>query len=312
MKNTEHDTDLEFLASLGEAAHGGAQPLPGSLRTRWQKKYAAKNRRINFALALLSVAVMVLVLWYNMQPTSTNHKVQVSASHNDKIEPTITEMPEVLVKPHDLFERVSPAKPVEAHVSEKPEAIAAEEMQALPMAQLPQVTVQEDKLRFMINTPLFYIHDLKVSNYQLLYFRKNKFVPAAGVSADKISKDDITRKEGPDQWLHENLADALLHYRKAEYIQCVQALNEVTSFNSEDINCDFYRGMSWYHMKHFDKAISFLTKCEESTNNAFLQEAQYYKALSYEASGQEEKAKVLFKKIAEEGEFYSEKAKEHL
>lgn len=308
MKNAEQDTDLEFLAALGQLAHGGAQPVPSSLQRRWKARFAKSNLRINVGIAFLSLLVIGLIFLYNKQtePLAGTKKIESPTIISHEAE-TIN-VPQVDVVPEELFERAQPKKsPVT--VEQKSELPVAEEMQALPMAQLPNLSVQEDKLKFMINTPLYYIHDLKVSNYQLLYFKKNKFVPALGVPADKISKEEMRLKEAPDQWLHLLLAEALLNYRKAEYFQCVQKLNEVGTFNTEDVNCDFYRGMSWYHMKHYDKAIVFLTKCIEASNNAFLQEAQYYKALALEQNGDNEAAQLLFKKIVADGEFYAEKAK---
>ena len=70
--------------------------------------------------------------------------------------------------------------------------------------------------------------------------------------------------------------------------------------------------MSYYQTKNYIKALDYFERCIENANNTFLQEALYYQAVCLNESGNTEKASKLFKSIAEEGEFYSEKAKGYL
>ena len=312
--NKEEDTsDLEFLASMGFGAEGAKASELDALKSRWTKRHRAKALRNNVLIALVSLTLIALLLWYNQKPeviatkplTAERLEAPVVLPENKSLD-TISVTAELFVRP---AVKVLPSQ-ADTRAQEQ---IKVENLTTVQAAKLPMNDLKEEKLKFMINSPIFYIHDLKVSNYQLLYFRKNKFVAASGRPAN-IDPDqpNALLNDQPNRFLHETLAEALLNYKKGFYSPCVVLLNEVASFNTEDVNCDFYRGMAWYHMKHYDKAIVYLTKCEEASNNAFLQEAQYYKALSYKASGQEEKAKNLFQKIVNESEFYSEKAKEQL
>lgn len=317
MNKEEETSDLEFLASMGLGAGGARTSELDALKNRWSKRHKAKALRNNVLIALVSLTLIALLLWYNQKPEAIATK-PLTAEKRDATEEAATVISEnialdTIAGTSELFVRpAAKALPSQAGTGVQ-EQVKAENLTTLQTAQLPMNELKEEKLKFMINSPLFYIHDLKVSNYQLLYFRKNKFVAASGRPANvDPDQPNALLNDQPNRFLHETLAEALLNYKKGFYSPCVTLLNEVASFNADDINCDFYRGMSWYQMKHYDKAIVYLTKCEEAANNAFLQEAQYYKALSYEASGQEEKAKSLFKKIATEREFYAEKAKEHL
>jgi tetratricopeptide (TPR) repeat protein len=113
-------------------------------------------------------------------------------------------------------------------------------------------------------------------------------------------------------FLHEALSDALLYFRKKDYNHCISLLNEVGSYTDFDVNCRFYSGMCCYYKRNYSEAIKNFDACITDANNAFLPEAEYYKALSLYESGSTEKAVPLFRKIAEEEGFYSEKAKEFL
>jgi hypothetical protein len=177
--------------------------------------------------------------------------------------------------------------------------------------------MSESRIKYIANAPIVYIHDLKVTNYTLLYFKKNQYVklPLKGaLSVAYANKEDLNKnrmavKQGADYYLHEEFANALLAFKKADYGQAIYSLNIISSYNNNDINCNFYLGMSYYYIKNYDKAIELLEKGIADQNNSFLQEAMYYNALALYEMGEKEKALEKFKLIADEGEFYSEKAK---
>lgn len=180
--------------------------------------------------------------------------------------------------------------------------------------------VQEAKLKFIANAPVIYIHDLKVTDYTTLYFKKNHFVEFTGrpgTSADYSSKNNAGQnashiKQSPDYFLHEELAEALLYFKKGSFDACINLLNVVANYNDNDINCSFYLAMSYYYKHNYTKAISLFDVCIENLNNTFLQEAMFYKALSLYESGDKTEAITAFKTIAEEEGFYAEKAKGYL
>ena len=180
--------------------------------------------------------------------------------------------------------------------------------------------VSESKIKYISNAPITYIQDLKVTNYAALYFKKNQYIKLpvkGGLPVSYANKEDYVNtrsglKQSADYFLHEELSEALLSFKKGNYKQSIYALNVISSYNSEDINCNFYLGMSYYQTKNYIKALDYFERCIENANNTFLQEALYYQAVCLNESGNTEKASKLFKSIAEEGEFYSEKAKGYL
>jgi tetratricopeptide (TPR) repeat protein len=174
----------------------------------------------------------------------------------------------------------------------------------------------EEKIKFIINSPLTYIHDLKVSDYASLYFKKNQFVKfkeRPGLSADNAGKNEQAPtsqlKQEADYFLHQELADGLLCFKQKKYDACIVLLNKVNDFNKTDVNCDFYLGMSYYYKKNYAMSLQHFDACVNNLNNSFLQEAMYYKALSLLGQGSKKEARDLLIKIIQEKEFYSEKAR---
>lgn len=230
---------------------------------------------------------------------------------------TVTVMTENFVKP--VAAKAGKATVVAAASEPVPAYDSAASVLAghVDVSALLRQPLREEKLRYIANAPVFYIHDLKITDYRLLYFKKNHFVNVSGTAATSAVRETRTQpasqlKLSAGVYLHEELADALLEFKKGRYDRCMYKLNVVSAYNAEDINCDFYLGMCYYYKKNYAKAIALLDKCTFSLNNTFLQEAAYYKALCLYEDGSKSEATLLFKQIAEEGEFYAAKAEEML
>lgn len=101
----------------------------------------------------------------------------------------------------------------------------------------------------------------------------------------------------------------MLYFKKKKYDDCIVTLSKVSTYNKTDVNCDFYLGMCYYYKKNYQKAQAYFTACIENANNSFLQEAMYYKALALAEEGNKNEAQHLLRKIVEEKEFYSDKAR---
>jgi len=177
--------------------------------------------------------------------------------------------------------------------------------------------IKEEKLKYMANAPVFYLHDMKITSYTTLYFKKNHFVKFTGLSAAYSGTAESAPagsglKQSPDYYLHDEIANAMLQFKNGKYDLAIQSLKTIAFYNENDLNCDFYLAMCYYHKKNFNKAAELFDRCLTNTNNTFLQEAEYYKALSQHESGKAEDAKLLFRKIYEEEGFYSKKAKAYL
>lgn len=189
--------------------------------------------------------------------------------------------------------------------------------QPIDLSTIIDNTFPESKIKYILNAPVAYIHDLKVTNYAALYFKKNQYVKLPvnrGLPVSYANKDDYEKsgshlKQNADYYLHEELSEALLAFKKGNYKQCIYALNVISSYNDDDVNCDFYRAMCYYYTKSYSKTMDYFAQCIQNSNNTFLQEANYYYALSLIESGKKEEGIKQLNVIMEEGQFYSEKAK---
>ncbi len=209
----------------------------------------------------------------------------------------------------NVYKKAGSSNVLSATESVDPAELTPKEISSIPEENL------EQNLKFIINSQVFYLHDLKVTNYTTLYFRKNEFLGLDGTPADGLSSErenHSSLKQEATMYLHEEIANGMLQYKKGKYDEAFQTLKLVRTYNSEDLNCDFYSGMCLYQKGNFSKAIPFFDNCIDADNNAFYQEALFYKALSLRELGDGKAALPLLERISAEKGFYEKRAEELL
>lgn len=325
--------DLEYLSQLGfektPASEGEIRMLKKRVRARF---YPFVNSISLISVSLLAGALIGALVFYFIQPTAT-----VETSHRGVTEEKLSsQTPEpstenvlseiqldTLNVVKENFQKSTQLRLKNSrNISVSSVNAVADTLQVVildpaAISSIPSYSLTERKLKFIINSPVIYIHDLKVSDYTSLYFKKNQFVKftnARSTSAEYASGGETRNnnsglKQEATYYLHEELAEALLFFKRGKYDLAIVTLRKITEYNKTDVNCDFYLGMCFYYKKSFSAAATYFDATIENPNNAFLQEAMYYKAVTLSELGNKKEASVLFKKIVEEGEFYSEKAK---
>lgn len=324
MHNTDHKDDLDYLAALGfEAVKTGGNDL-ADLRGRVRKKTFSHgtDRYFSFVSLLTGVFLGVTLFFTISEPAADRAPLPVlkeipAEQAARQSSPIALDTIEVS---RDNF--VNPARGVQTgrgvdEEARRPsrrdsfEVITGKEADLTALLKQP---LTEEKVKFMANAPVFYIHDLKVTDYSTLYFKKNQFIRFEGTTAEKanraVAESTPGLKQQPDYFLHEELAQALLYFKKGLYDLCLERLNSVAGFNDHDINCSFYLGMCYYHKKNYLLALRHFDCCIADLNNTFLQEATFYKAMALYESGRVEEGITLFRSIASEDGFYAKQAKE--
>ncbi len=333
MPDNKHNIDdLDYLASLGFEQVSVSEADLDELTKKVKDRSFSYNNGIYFGFISLIIGIFIGVSVFFM---IDNKPVLYSSNFTNKILndtlPKIKTIPQVAIVIDTVnIVKESFIKPIAVidHVNDNNgntyynanDSVLMIPSKAIDVSGILDKKITESKIKYIINAPVNYIHDLKVTNYSLLYFKKNQYVklPLKGALsvayANKEDRDNNNRsiKQGAEYYLHEELADALLAFKKGNYGQSTYALNIISTYNENDINCNFYLGMSYYYKKNYEKATELLEKCIADQNNAFLQEAMFYNALALYENGDKEKAILKFKEIADEGEFYSEKAKIYL
>jgi tetratricopeptide (TPR) repeat protein len=324
MQHNENMNDLEYLASLGY------EKIPFDKGDLQQIKRAVRARSFSYSsgwgLALLTlivgifIGVSVFFAFFSSNLVPLNKEIAVQGRGVAKKDTSNTEvlLPAIEILPENFILKKKQVVSLEP----EPAPLAAQSVPAdlLPMQTtiLPNDEVKENKLKFMPNAPVTFIHDLKVTSYALLYFRKNKFIPAHGLSPEFANASEQIRAnaqipESAKYYLHEELARGLLLFKKERYNEAIPILVKVAEFNdNNDLNCSFYIAMSYYNLGKYEIAAEGLAKCAGDPNNTFLQEALYYRALALQRQQRDAEARILLKQIVEEGEFYSGRAAELL
>lgn len=321
--------DLEYLASLGFEQVPVNESDFNEMAKKVKDRSFSYNNGIYFGFISLIIGIFIGVSVFFM---IDNRPVLYSSNFGNKvlndtllkiktippaamIIDTVNVVKESFIKPNTIIDHISDNNGNTYYNAV--DSVVMIPSKAIDVSGILDKKISESKIKYIINAPVNYIYDLKVTNYSLLYFKKNQYVklPLKGALsvayANKEDRDNTNKgiKQGAEYYLHEEFANALLAFKNGNYGQSIYSLNVISTYNENDINCNFYLGMSYYYKKNYDKAGEYLERCIVDQNNAFLQEAMFYNALALYERGEKEKAITKFKDIADEGEFYSEKAK---
>ncbi|HWY37961.1 MAG TPA: hypothetical protein VNY73_05345 [Bacteroidia bacterium] len=181
------------------------------------------------------------------------------------------------------------------HIDKDAEAIVVSpgEMATLEKGNLS--AKQKKLLELLPNAPVIYLFDLKITDYQNLYFTAGEPVK-------------INDKVMAAQLLH----DAMKDFSGKDFTACFDKMTTLATANPDDVNALFYGGMAAYYKKDLTKALLFFEKVNRSANNIFSQEAHWFSALAYLENGKRDVAIPLLTEIITGSGFYAQKAAQKL
>ena len=168
------------------------------------------------------------------------------------------------------------------------------------------------------NSGIIYIYDLKVTNYNSLYFnyQTKPFEIIGYTPPNKENKESIN--EGFEKDIEQTIAadkvlkSGLSYFNKGKYHKALSEFLLLLENNPKDVNSLFYSAVSYYQIGKYDHAIKNLEKVLKNPNNTFHPEAKWNLALSNFKIGEKGKAKQLLIEIVNEKGFYSKRAGEKL
>lgn len=336
MQHNKHSQeDLEYLSELGfEAVPVSETEIEGLRRSVKARAGFPFNKVMIIGLSLIigALAGILLFQFWNTpstsisenkpkNQTSLNVKGETVSAENSGKKQIILDTVNVVVNSkaqqtykHESFVKQTEPIALQTIVTDSVYVLNSR----LPEVELSPITSQPNvQLRFIPNSPVVYLHDLKITDYHSLYFKKQQMVALdeelhKNLDASRETKDknedaflNIGRKR---YYLHQAISDAMYYFSRKEYASSRQLLYRIKGFTKEDINCDFYLGMGYYYQQDFKKALKYIQLVLENDNNTFLQEAEFYKALCLQGLGDTDAAMQLFKKIKAENGFYADKA----
>lgn len=199
------------------------------------------------------------------------------------------------------------------------ENIPIKEIESIPVNYIETTFKKdEDALKTNYNSDVIYIYDLKVADYNKLYFNH---VPQTAFSKgytppskeNEKSSNNWVEKEGPHSIAANRvLKQGLECFNKGKYTKAISSFQLLLENNPDDINALFYGGLSLSQMGKNNSAINYLEHVLKSSNNVFYQEAKWNLALLKLKTSEQETAKQLLIEIVNEKGFYSQKAQEKL
>lgn len=203
------------------------------------------------------------------------------------------------------------------HLSTPMENINIKEINSIEVKEATY-TPAEEILNYIPNASAIFIYDLKVANYKNYYFKNTRNIDIRdnGLSAQYSEKEEVNsitkRLQDRDYYAHEIIKDAMEAFHKKQFTLCIELLDLLRGYNKDDVNTQFYLGMSFFYLGDYNKAKSYFEKATNNNINIFLQESEFYTALCLKKTGKISEAKDLFKKIADKKLFYAERASEEL
>lgn len=177
----------------------------------------------------------------------------------------------------------------------------------------PEVIIETE-----YNSNIIYIYDLKVTNYNALYFNYqiNPFEIKGHTPSSRENKDSpnsVFEKEYEQTVAADKVLKAGLgYYNKGKYSKALGEFLLLLEANPNDVNSLFYSAVSYYQIGKYDRTIKNLEAVLKSPNNTFHPEAKWNLALSHLKIGERAKAKQLLIEIANEKGFYSKRAGDKL
>jgi hypothetical protein len=170
--------------------------------------------------------------------------------------------------------------------------------------------------------------DQLAGNYDKKELREDEYFDLQNISSQKSKSGDKKAKRkgnsysmpSSTQTLDDNLSEAgrkgysledgISLYNQNKFKEAGEIFTGVLQSQPYNQEAIYYNGMSDYQLKLYDKSLVNLSKVVPSSRH--YDEARWYRALIYIASGQKEEAKKLLKELSKPGNSYSDKAIEEL
>lgn len=324
-----HKSDLTYFSSFAFEANAikteDLEELNKAIDKRVYGNSFGFNLNVFIALALgIFIGCSVFFVWSEKNKTFASHYENINSTNQLAIA-TLT-----LPQPESTTINNESQKPeIKEHfsISESGEQLnLLSPMEDIEIKDINSIDVKsttpnesEELLNYIPNASVIFIHDLKVANYKGYYFKNSNNIDIRenGLSAQFANKEEATnnlnkRLQDRDYYAHEIIKDAMRFFNKKQYTASVELLDLLKGYNKDDVNTQFYLGMSYYYLGNYSQAINCFEKATTNDINIFLQESEFYSALCLKKSGKTSEANELLKKIVNKKLFYANRAAEEL
>ncbi|MBS3808297.1 MAG: hypothetical protein KGY60_12390 [Bacteroidales bacterium] len=117
----------------------------------------------------------------------------------------------------------------------------------------------------------------------------------------------ITDRSGSDE-VNTLLTSAMERYKEREYNQALQLFQKVLT-KREDVAASLYSGISFMEVQKYKQANESFEDVVEDKDNLYLDQARWYMSMCHIRLGNIEDARNMLFTLAEESEYYRDKAR---
>lgn len=288
------------------------------------KTKASHTQQLNFThISIVIVSLISIIGFYNWVNIFSENETKTTLA--DKIEQRVSSVSKT--------ESVTPVVENNAVIFEKTERksnstknnllpntlLSIKEIESIPVDVNETVfNNEEDISKTIYNSDVIYIYDLKVADYNNLYFNHStlafnskgytpSFKENKTSSGNSIESDDVQTFAA-----NRILKQGLEYFNKGKYSKAISSFQLLLENNPNDVNALFYGALSFSQIGNNRYAIKYLEQILQNSNNVFHQEAKWNLALQQLKTGGKQIAKQLLMEIESEKSFYSKKAEEKL
>lgn len=101
-------------------------------------------------------------------------------------------------------------------------------------------------------------------------------------------------------------------YNEKKFDEAIAQFSIVLNENGEHPMCNFYMGLCYMEKNNFEQAINSFQKVIIEKDNLFIEQAEWYMALSMLKTNEEKESYTILNRIVENKEYYQKNAKELL
>ena len=307
-KSLSSDFDSDALDGWSE------QKISVSAMRGLDKRFKTSvNGWIVGSIASLIIITASILLFMN-KPAEQKIAAIINVEKTDLVLPDsvaiLVELPQMeLISVKEI--KVKKQKKVEEQAVDSKQNIEREliTVSELPILK-PEFPVKTSKLK-KAEAKEIYLNNLKLIDYRAYRKRPNLTIESlqlSGVPADKEKKDEILKDNqlvDMEIAYHDYIDKTTVLLDKADYKQALARLNIILSHYPDDLNALFYSGLCYYNLGEYNRSAEMFKLCLTSKFNNFDEEAEWMLAKSYEANGEVEKAKAIYRLIKERGGYYS-------
>jgi TolA-binding protein len=145
---------------------------------------------------------------------------------------------------------------------------------------------------------LFFYGNRKETNYEIF----NKYLLP-------YNKELASRERNTGEQKNSNLEQGVNLYFQSNYSEASQQFNYFLNLYPDNIEAHFYNGLCYIYLNEFESAITSFDFVLHESYNYYQEYANWYLALCYIRTNNNETAKILLQQIAKEKSFFSGKAK---